>query len=82
MPKVTTFRLPDDVDQALGAYCAAAGATRNRVAVLALRSWLGDGSPPAAPVQPPEAVDPEAAREAELVRAMSRELDAREVDPS
>jgi hypothetical protein len=71
MAKVTTVRLPADVDEALADYCRRAGATRNRVHVLALRSWLGDGPVPAAPVQPPD----DHAREAAAARALIVELD-------
>jgi hypothetical protein len=41
----STLRLPTDVEEQLAAYCTRVGATKNRVCVLALRSYLGDGAP-------------------------------------
>ena len=48
----STLRLPTDLEQRLGDYCAQVGAAKSRVVVLALRSYLGDdGTPtPALPV--------------------------------
>jgi hypothetical protein len=37
----TRLRLPDEVEEHLDAYCAAVGASKNRVTALALRSYLG-----------------------------------------
>jgi hypothetical protein len=39
--KTTTLRLPEASTGALAEHCEWYGATRNRVAVLALRTWLG-----------------------------------------
>ena len=51
---VTTVRLPDDLDDRLEAYCAAAGAVKDRVPALALQAWLDDDAAPALSVQPPD----------------------------
>ena len=53
MAAPTAVRLPEELDERLEAYCAAAGAVKNRVVVLALLSWLDDDAP-ALPVQPPD----------------------------
>ena len=36
----TTVRLPEELDAALEEHCAATGAVKNRVVILALRSYL------------------------------------------
>lgn len=62
----STLRLPADVEQRLAAYCTEVGATKNRVCVIALRSYLEDRSA-ALPVQPPS----DSAFESELVRTFN-----------
>ena len=47
----STVRLPPDLDRELSSYCLTRGASKNRVVVLALRSWLSD-APSAPPVYP------------------------------
>jgi hypothetical protein len=42
----TTIRLAPDLRDRLDAYCAETGAVRNRVVALALRSYLGEPTPP------------------------------------
>jgi hypothetical protein len=44
-----TLRLPADLEEKLGAYCELVGATKSRVTVLALRTYL-EGGAPALPV--------------------------------
>jgi hypothetical protein len=46
MRVATTLRLPEDLDRRLSTYCAAVGATKNRLTVLALRAYLDDAPPP------------------------------------
>jgi hypothetical protein len=73
--KVTTLRLPDDLDARLSEYCQAVGAVRNRVAVLALQSWLDDDPPPRVHVQPPAGDDPLDELRQLYVDAVAREAD-------
>jgi hypothetical protein len=51
MATASTVRLPPDLHAALTDYCRTYGASRNRVHALALRSWLGEGRAPAAPLE-------------------------------
>jgi predicted transcriptional regulator len=46
----TTIRLPDETRRRLDTYCEQTGAVRNRVVVLALKSFLGEEGVPALPV--------------------------------
>lgn len=54
----STLRLPSDLEERLGDYCASVGAAKSRVVVLALRSYLGEEGAPALPVARPF-VEPE-----------------------
>ncbi len=42
--RVTTLRLPPDIDQALRQYVERIGATQNKVILLALREYLAKAS--------------------------------------
>ncbi len=73
----TTIRLPEELGERLETYCAATGAVKNRVVVIALRSYLGEEGVPALPVACRFEELPE--NEAEIVDGLRGHLDAREL---
>lgn len=80
MATATTVRLPEELDERLAAYCTRTGAVKNRVVVLALRSYLEEPGVPALPVARSFEPDELPAREQAILEEFRDGLDAREVE--